>query len=62
MEKTAKDMTDRVQHLETRVAELEKENRLLKNLLTEKSGSVSDKREDGSARGKRVKREVSDSP
>jgi len=38
MEKTAKDMTDRVTFLENRVAQLEMENKLLKDLITEKSG------------------------
>ena len=38
MEKTAKEMTEKCNMLETRVKELEKENRLLKGLLTEKAG------------------------
>ena len=38
MEKTAKEMTDRCNKLESRISELEKENRLLKGLLTEKAG------------------------
>lgn len=38
MEKTAKDMTDRVTFLENRVGQLEMENKLLKDLITEKSG------------------------
>ena len=37
MEKTAKEMTDKVSSLESRVKELEKENKLLKGLLTEKA-------------------------
>lgn len=43
LEKTAKDMTDRVTFLENRVAQLEMENKLLKDLITEKSsGKVLD--------------------
>lgn len=40
LEKTAKDMTDRVTYLENRVSTLELENKLLKDLITEKSGVV----------------------
>jgi len=40
MEKTAKEMTDRVTFLENRVAQLEMENKLLKDLITEKSGNT----------------------
>lgn len=38
LEKSAKDMSDRVSYLENRVQQLEMENKLLKNLITEKSG------------------------
>lgn len=38
MERAAKDMTDRVTYLENRVVTLEMENKLLKDLITEKSG------------------------
>lgn len=41
LEKTAKDMTDRVTFLENRVSTLEMENKLLKDLITEKSGAAS---------------------
>lgn len=37
MEKTAKEMTEKCTALESRIKELEKENRLLKGLLTEKA-------------------------
>jgi len=39
LEKTAKDMTDKVTSLENRVAQLETENKWLKNLITEKADS-----------------------
>ncbi|KAF2441429.1 hypothetical protein P171DRAFT_446320 [Karstenula rhodostoma CBS 690.94] len=38
LEKTAKDMTDRVNVLETRIQQLETENTWLKSLITEKNG------------------------
>jgi hypothetical protein len=38
LEKTAKDMTDRVSVLETRIQQLETENTWLKGLITEKNG------------------------
>ena len=38
LEKTAKEMTDRVQVLETRIQQLETENAWLKGLITEKNG------------------------
>ena len=38
LEKAAKDMTDRVTYLENRVSTLEMENKLLKDLITEKAG------------------------
>lgn len=39
MEKTAKEMTDRVSSLEAKVAELESENKILRGLLTDKVGN-----------------------
>lgn len=39
LEKTAKDMTDKVNSLESRIAQLETENKWLKNLITEKADS-----------------------
>lgn len=45
MEKTAKDMTDRVTFLENRVIQLEMENKLLKDLVTEKGVKDSDNSE-----------------
>lgn len=41
LEKTAKEMTDRVSVLETRIQQLETENTWLKGLITEKSGEKS---------------------
>lgn len=41
LEKTAKEMTDRVNVLETRIQQLETENTWLKGLITEKSGEKS---------------------
>lgn len=38
LEKSAKEMTDRLSYLESRVGQLEMENKLLKDLITEKSG------------------------
>ena len=55
MEKTAKDMSEKVTNLEDTISELRKENSLLKGLLTEKMGkSPEDKR--------RVRSESSDEP
>ncbi len=42
MEKTAKDMTDKVLFLESRVGQLETENKILKDLLTERIGKEVD--------------------
>ena len=42
IEKTAQEMTDRVKDLENKVCDLEKENRLLKGLLTEKNHGVAE--------------------
>ncbi|KAI9657512.1 MAG: hypothetical protein M1831_004128 [Alyxoria varia] len=42
MEKTAKEMTDKVTQLEDTISELRKENSLLKGLLTEKMGKSSE--------------------
>lgn len=41
LEKTAKDMTDRVSQLEARVQQLELENKWLKGLIVEKNGGKS---------------------
>jgi hypothetical protein len=41
LEKTAKEMSDRVTHLETKIQQLETENAWLKGLITEKSGGKS---------------------
>lgn len=41
LEKTAKDMSDRVQQLEARIGQLETENTWLKSLITEKSAGKS---------------------
>lgn len=41
LEKTAKDMTERVQALEQRVQQLELENKWLKGLIVEKNGGKS---------------------
>jgi uncharacterized small protein (DUF1192 family) len=41
LEKTAKDMSDRVQQLEARIGQLETENAWLKGLITEKSAGKS---------------------
>ncbi|KZF25791.1 hypothetical protein L228DRAFT_244709 [Xylona heveae TC161] len=39
LERTAKEMTDKCTSLETRIGQLEMENKWLKNLITEKNGS-----------------------
>lgn len=52
IEKTAKEMTDKVKALEGRVRQLEMENRLLKELVTEK-GKVGAKEEEVKDEGKR---------
>jgi hypothetical protein len=41
LEKSAKEMSDRVTHLETKIQQLETENAWLKSLITEKSGGKS---------------------
>jgi hypothetical protein len=43
LEKSAKEMTDKVTKLETRVQQLETENKWLKNLVVEKSGGSEDR-------------------
>ena len=58
IEKTAKEMTDKVKSLEGRVRQLEMENRLLKELVTEKGKvgggiGVTGKEEDVKDEGKR---------
>lgn len=40
LEKSAKDMTDKVNSLESKVSQLETENKWLKNLLTDKNGGT----------------------
>jgi Basic region leucine zipper len=42
LEKSAKDMTEKVTALESKVSQLETENKWLKNLLTDKSGGSDD--------------------
>lgn len=42
MEKTAKEMTDRVTSLESRVVQLEMENKILKDLIVAKEGMSDD--------------------
>jgi len=41
LERTAKEMTDRVTQLESRIQQLEMENKWLKNLIVEKNGGKS---------------------
>jgi len=60
LEKTAKDMSDKVNILEARIQQLETENAWLKGLITEKNGGKSsveliarlNKHEDGGSRGR----------
>ncbi len=40
LESTAKEMTEKVGNLEARISQLEMENKLLRNLLTEKNGKM----------------------
>ena len=42
LERTAKEMTDKVNQLEARIGQLETENKWLKNLITEKNGKNDD--------------------
>ena len=42
LERTAKEMTDKVSQLEARIGQLETENKWLKNLITEKDGKDDD--------------------
>ena len=58
MEKLAKEMSEKVGTLESRIKELEKENCLLKGLLTEKAGRNEASGDDGvSTRSKKLKTE-----